>query len=187
MRPRRLSSFLPLTLTAVLVASLATACGGGGGGYNAPPPPPGKPTATPTKSPTPTPTPTKTPTPTPTPTFTPTPTPTPTWTPTPTPTPTFTPTPPPGGGITFFPPSVTFPKGDKTPATVTANRGSTYDQNTQLVSNNCSGGIADIQQGFDYGFWTITPGAVNGSCSFTIADKTNPSVTGTEYITNSSN
>ena len=123
-------------------------------------------------------------TPTPQPSLTPTPKPT----PTPVPTPTPSPTPSGGGGITFVPPSVTFNKGSTGPQNTTAYRGSSYDQNTSLVTDSCdSGGIASIQQGFDYGFWTITPEATNGSCSFTIEDNTNPSVTGTMFVTNNSN
>jgi hypothetical protein len=93
-------------------------------------------------------------------------------------------------GITFVPPSVTFKKGDKNPQNVTAEYGSTYDQNTQLIGNTCGVGsklIATVQQGFDYGFWTITPGSKNGRCNFTIQDITNPQVQGTEYVTNNSN
>lgn len=91
--------------------------------------------------------------------------------------------------IIFVPASVTFPPGDKSPAIVVANYGSTYDQNTQIINNTCSIGskpIATITQGFDYGFWSIAPGPTNGTCNFTIQDKT-IFVMGTEYITNSSN
>ncbi len=177
-------------LVAVGLVAVISACSSNSTGflspYNGVPAkstPTPQPSLTPTPKPTPTPVPTPTPRPTPTPTVSPTPTPTPSG-----PTPTPSPTPSGGGGITFVPPSVTFNKGSTGPQNTTAYRGSSYDQNTSIVVDNCdSGGIANIQQGFDYGFWTITPEATNGSCSFTIEDNTNPSVTGTMFVTNNSN
>lgn len=161
MSGRRLSSFLTLTLTGVLVASLATACGGGGGGYNAPPPAstntPGKPTATPTKTPTPAPTPTKTPTPGPSPTVTATATPSATFTPTPTPTPSATPV------LQVSPNPMIF--------TNHAAQNAYMNPNGDLYSDtsNCGNILASIMY-FDYGIFIVTPGNQNGQCTVSFTD-----------------
>jgi hypothetical protein len=169
MSGRRLSSFLTLTLTGVLVASLATACGGGGGGgYNAPAPAPTntpKPTPTPTKSPTPGPTPTKTPTPAPTPTKTPTPGPTPTVTATatPTPTPSVTPTPTATPVLQVSPNPMVF--------TTHAAQNAYMNPNGDLYSDtsNCGNILQSITY-FDYGIFIVTPGNQNGQCSVSFTD-----------------
>jgi hypothetical protein len=111
--------------------------------------------------------------------------------PSPTPIPTPTMTGSPQAGITFIPPSITFAPGQKSGAQVTADYPpSQYDQNTQIISNNCGNPPnekADITKGFDYGIWQIVPGPVNGDCNFTIEDLSNPLVQGTMFITNNSN
>jgi hypothetical protein len=93
--------------------------------------------------------------------------------------------------IIFVPKSVTFNKGEKSPKSMTANfpKGQA-DQFTQLKSTSCGSGssaIASIDTSFaEYGIYSVTPGTVNGSCSFTVTDKVNK-VKGKGKVINNSN
>lgn len=93
--------------------------------------------------------------------------------------------------IIFVPKSVSFSKGEKSGKSMTANfpKGQA-DQFTQLKSTSCGSGstaIATIDTSFaEYGIYTINPGTVNGSCTFTVSDKVNK-VKGKGKIVNASN
>jgi len=93
--------------------------------------------------------------------------------------------------VIFVPKSVTFAKGEKSAKSMTANfpKGQA-DQFTQLKSTSCGSGssaIASIDDSFaEYGIYSVTPGTVNGSCTFTVIDKVNK-VKGKGKVVNNSN
>ena len=129
---------------------------------------------------------------TPTPTSTPVPTPTPTRTSSPTPSP--TPTSSASAYLQFFPNPITLTS--KSTQTVTidyCNPSCQADSTTALQSDNCdSQGIAQIQAGLsEYGFWNVTAGNTNGTCTFSVVDTSGlPSengLIGTETVINQAN
>lgn len=93
--------------------------------------------------------------------------------------------------VIFLPKSVTFSKGQKSPQSMTANfpKGQA-DQFTQLKSTSCGSGssaIATIDTSLsEYGIYSVDPGTVNGTCTFTVTDKVNK-VKGKGKVVNNSN